>query len=101
MAVYVVLVVRADGRRFRDVVAVGALAGLLGLAFTTALSGARDPDYAMHPFDIEVHQEVAASLDCEQLRIARELLEEPTSSSPDWEYRRDVERAHRLLDCND
>ena len=77
----------------------GALAGLLGLAFTTALSGAQDPDYALHPFDIEVDRTVAASLDCEQLRIALELLDESTSSSPDWQYRRDVQRAHRLLDC--
>jgi hypothetical protein len=79
----------------------GALAGLLGLACTTALSGARDPDYAMHPFDIEVHRQVTASLDCEQLRFALELLDESTSSSTDWQYRRDVQRAHRLLDCGD
>lgn len=78
----------------------GALAGLLGLAFTTAVSGAQDPDYAMHPLDIKVHRQVAASLDCEQLRFALELLDESTSSS-DWQYRRDVQRAHRLLDCGD
>ena len=75
------------------------MAGLLAVAFTTALSGGRDPNYVLQPHRDEP-TEVAAGVDCEQLDLVHQLLAQTERSSEDWQFRRVLSRARRILGCD-
>ena len=75
------------------------MAGVLALAFTAATADVSGPNYSLQPHQ-ETAERVAAHVDCEQLRSVYEFSPELTRSPEDWQFRRDLWRALRILDCD-